>query len=610
VKKIFVGMRVFGHDSSIFSIDLNKRVVFALDTERVTRIKHDSISSFPALKFFFALFGIDEYSELSISVPMKEYKKSNYFRENRDIRWNYFRKAYDIKYAKDEIEANKKDRKVKYKNYFQKYTDYEKFIQNRKLSIPRYIEDYINHEVSRVKDIKIDTKFFDHHLCHNISSFAFSKYKEAICISFDGIGDNYSFKAYSMKKREKIEFLQIAESSFTYKICDLESNYGIKFSYYNSIASLYNFFTDIIGFLPNCEEGKVEALASFGSVKDDLLNKILDSFTISKDNGIKLVCYKEKILELILQKQDLKKYKKQDLAATIQKALESVILDVIEQVILENDCKNLCFSGGVFANVTLNRKIFEKFDKKIYIFPAMGDNGSSAGSVILDLMQEYNWDKLEWIENETMPFWGPKYTLKEILKEIEQYSDFIEFEYIEDCAEDISKEILNNNIIALFQDRMEFGPRALGNRSILASAFSLDTIEYINNKVKKREKFQPFCPVVLEEDAEKLFKKYYKNFHMTTSFFVKDEIAKRVPAMIHIDKTARVQFVTKDTNRLLYDILKNIKTDTGLGVVINTSFNLHGRTMVMSPKDAIVDFVSSGIDFLYFKNIKVKKRFS
>ena len=209
-----------------------------------------------------------------------------------------------------------------------------------------------------------------------------------------------------------------------------------------------------------------------------------------------------------------------------------------------------------------------------------------------------------------MPYWGPNFSNDEIKKSFKKFEDKI---IINDETNDLwqknfAKLITNGKIGGLFQGRMEFGPRALGNRSIIGDARSLKTKERINSVVKGRPNFQPFCPSILEEERENFLNKSYKNKHMTCAFRMKKEFTTILPSAVHIDNTARPQFVEEKDNVNYYKILREIKKITGYGVVVNTSFNKHGRTMVTNPEDALNDFLDSKLDFICFQGIFVFKK--
>lgn len=597
-----IGIRAFGHDATLSYIDLKNKKIFAVDTERITRIKHDQISFFPAFNLFFNMYELDtqKINILTFVHSFTSIKKKKFFRNYRQERWELYRKAYGIKYAKDEFKANICQRKIKDNYSFLLYESLNRI--SKKEIVENYINKYINGKFFKTKKITINHKYYDHHLSHNISSFAFSPFKDSLTCSIDGYGDGYFNKVFLMEKKEKIDYKPVSKSKTKLIYKEFIPFLGYEFEFTNSLGSLYNYFTYKLGYIPNSDEGKVEALSKFGKPIQKLKNLILSSYSVSE----KGITTNNENLKKVYGF-NLSKFNKEDIAASLQESVEEIVLTylhILKQKYLFN---NLTLAGGLFSNVSLNGKIFNNICENIYVFPAMGDNGSSLGALILELLKEYNFENLDWIEN-TMPFWGPSYTQEEILTELEKFSEFVDYEIVNNFEEKIAIDLNNYEIVAIFNGNMEYGPRALGNRSILANPKSKKTVDRINNGIKKREKFQPFCPIALWEENY-IFEKCYKNIHMTAAFKVKDKYIDLIPAVVHIDKTARVQFVEESTNNTMYKVLKHFKLLSGIGILLNTSFNLHGRTIVMTPKDAIVDFISSDIDKLYFGSIKVFKRF-
>ena len=237
----------------------------------------------------------------------------------------------------------------------------------------------------------------------------------------------------------------------------------------------------------------------------------------------------------------------------------------------------------------------------------MGDDGASFGALVYDdVCDEID---VDWIRGDNMPYYGTSYTKDEVKKVLENNKEKINFDYLGDTSYlNLAKDISDNKICALFQGKMEYGPRALGHRSIIANPRNPQIREDINLKFKKREWFQPFCPSILEEEREKLFKVSYPNKYMTCAFTVKDEFAEELPSIVHVDNTARPQFVEKKDDEYYFNLLKELQKINKYGVVLNTSFNIHGKTIVMTPQDALDDFFACGIDTLYIENFKVVKQ--
>ena len=214
-----------------------------------------------------------------------------------------------------------------------------------------------------------------------------------------------------------------------------------------------------------------------------------------------------------------------------------------------------------------------------------------------------------YIRNKEMPYYGPKYSEDEVRNTLLYYNDKIKYKKLDDndYAKIIAKLVTSSKIGALFMGRMEYGPRALGNRSIIADVRDKNIHKKMNLEIKKRPVFQPFCPSILIEEKDRLFKKVYFNKHMTCAFELKEEWMEKIPGVAHVDRTSRVQFVSKEANEYFYNILKEVKNIIGVGALINTSFNKHGRTIVNTPKDAIIDFLDTNLGFLYIEGYLVER---
>jgi carbamoyltransferase len=205
-----------------------------------------------------------------------------------------------------------------------------------------------------------------------------------------------------------------------------------------------------------------------------------------------------------------------------------------------------------------------------------------------------------------MPYWGPEFSKKEVEEELKKWEKEIAYLDLGDNWEDIVAELIaNGKIVSIFQGRMEFGPRALGNRSVLGDPRTMKTRDRINSTIKRRPWFQPFAPSVLAEEKDRLFEKAYLNKHMTMAFRVKKVYWDKIPSAMHVDGTARAQFVEKKDNPSYYKIIEKFKEKTGYGIIVNTSFNLHGRTIVMTPEHAIRDFIDCGIDAMVIEGFLV-----
>jgi carbamoyltransferase len=277
-----------------------------------------------------------------------------------------------------------------------------------------------------------------------------------------------------------------------------------------------------------------------------------------------------------------------------QKTLEFHIIKLIKNAIVETGINKIALSGGVASNVKVNMMIRNLPEcRGCFVFPHMGDGGLALGAAmysnyILNDVTNYKFDSVAF---------GLKYSNEEIENELKKAN--LSFKKSGNLVKDTAELIKNGNIILWFQERMEYGPRALGSRSILAMPDSLDIKDELNLKLKKRVWYQPFCPTILEEDAPALLEDYNRDpdRFMTMAYKVRDEHKRKLIGVINIDGSCRPQIVA-DIRSKYANLLKEIKTLTGYGVLLNTSFNIHGEPLVCSPKDAINTFISTGIKYL------------
>jgi carbamoyltransferase len=262
--------------------------------------------------------------------------------------------------------------------------------------------------------------------------------------------------------------------------------------------------------------------------------------------------------------------------------------------------------------VILNMHIYERLCENIFVIPAMGDDGIALGTCVLALAElGVTEQDLTFLRDGQLPYFGNHHPRAAVKKCLASFRSVVAFEdRSQDWPEMVAALLVQGEVGAIYQGRMEWGPRALGNRSILADPRFPSMRERINNVVKKRPVFQPFCPSVLAEEKDRLFERAYLNRHMTCAFRMRREFWAHLPSAIHIDGTARLQFVSADDNPMFYRLLSEFKRLSGFGVLINTSFNLHGRTIVNKPEDAIEDFLDSQLDFLLLDGYLVRRRAS
>ncbi len=460
------------------------------------------------------------------------------------------------------------------------------FLRNRQKHENQVISIRTKNIINQLKKKFKHIKIFDHHTSHAASAFYFSKFKQCYVLTIDGWGDNASAKLF-YANRGKIKEIKKTETI-------------------DSLGYFYGSITKLLGFTPHKHEGKVLGLAAHAkpsiAMKD--INKIfrynkkLKNFEGLSQKGYYLPKFNNTFLKSLL-----KKYSAAEIAAATQKRLE----DVVNQYINNIDSKkfDLALAGGVFSNVKLNQKI--QLNKKVnrtYVFPNMGDGGLCVGAAALMLNEK---EKFKNFNVKNM-YLGPEIKDLDLNKNLRKFS--IKKIKTKNNIKFIAESLNAGSVIGIVQGKMEFGPRALCNRSIISSAED-KKINFTLNKKLKRTEFMPFAPVVLKEDFNKYFYKIEKShsssLYMTMTFKCKNEVIKRAPGVVHIDNTARPQIVNISHNKRMYKILKQFKKINGIGVLINTSFNMHEEPIVCSISDSIRAFISSKLDYLMI-NDQIFKR--
>jgi|TARA_B110000438_G_scaffold28483_1_gene27507 carbamoyltransferase len=604
-----VGTKYCGHDSALCLLDTDEKSIFAMSTERVTRIKHDQLDITPILekyKFSKIDYVAHSYSDFADKAQDGELREKMIY--NKEIE-KALRIIIKPSYIQDlNISRIKKNMAI----FRALFTDFSavKSYYSAKFKRSLVNETPEGNKKAFVEYIKINFKkfglrpkkvlFYEHHLCHAIPSYYLSPFngEKVIAMTIDGQGDGFFSKIYFFEGTKSFKLIGQSSADFI--------GGGDRFL---SIGRIYNLFTQAMDLRPNSDEGKVEALAAFGSADKDLLTLLNNATNIDK-NSLSIEFDIQKIqyfYDIEWLKNQRQKIGDENFCATVQSYLEDTVVDYLNAVYKKYPINNLCLSGGVAANIIMSLQIYERTNfKNIYVLPPMGDEGLAIGSAILaaiDLDQD-----VAWLRDFKMPYFGDSYTREEVKLALQKFNN-ISFEDVEkNWPEEAAKSVAKGKICALFHGRMEFGPRALGNRSIVADPGQDNIRQRINSTVKRRPSYQPFCPSILEEDRVRLFKDSFAHKHMAIAFRMKEEFISDLPCAVHVDGTARPQFVEEEDNPNYYRYLKALKELTGYGVSLNTSFNLHGRTIVRTPHDAVVDFIDCNIDELYIEGFRVKRQ--
>lgn len=407
----------------------------------------------------------------------------------------------------------------------------------------------------------------DHHLAHAVTASYCSGFKKALVITMDGVGDGLSS---TVNVYDDGEIERLSETLAK-----------------DSIGIFFEQVTNLLGFRELEDEGKVMALSDFAYTVPDGENKLLNLFTV---NGLKIQSNQTTASRYRLLNKILWNTPREEFSYMAQRVLEKTVIQLFQNAIDETGLSDVCWAGGVSSNIKANMKIKDLPKlKRWFVFPHMGDGGLAIGAAIY-LNHELNGEKRCKLHN---LYLGPEYSEDEIKKSLNDFKEKVKFEERDDIAKFFGDMIADKNFVLWYQGRMEIGPRALGNRSILAPAFSMEIKDELNLHIKKRNWFQPFCPSLLKEEAEKFFIdiKGYDKF-MTMGYRTKPEVRDRVKAVINIDGSARPQML-EDENPNYRKLIEQVKKRTGDGIILNTSFNLHGEPIVCTPKDALQTMIKT-----------------
>jgi carbamoyltransferase len=444
----------------------------------------------------------------------------------------------------------------------------------------RASENALNRGLSKLgfKDYKLS--LVGHHEAHAAAAAIPSGLKKAAVITLDGVGDGLSgtVNIYNQGVLERISSIKARDS------------FGLFFEQ----------VTDLLGMRELEDEGKVMALSNYAFPVPEEDNKLMDFFKVE---GLEVKSKYSIMKKYSLLKKILWNTPREELAYMAQATLEKHITELFQNTIDETGIRNVCWSGGVASNIKVNLSIRMNTNvKKWFVFPHMGDGGLAVGAALYQSIEE-NSQKPKKLNN---AYLGPEYSNHEIESALKRSN--LKYEERKDAPEYAGEAINSGEIILWYQSRMELGPRALGNRSILAPSDSLEVKDRLNLQIKKRNWFQPFCPSLLQDDAKKIFKDVdsFDKF-MTMGYMVEDSMVDRMKSVINVDNSARPQMLGGE-NKMFKRLLQKVKKGSGYGVVLNTSYNLHGYPIVNSPEDAIDVFIKTGSeravlgDFVVYQN--------
>ncbi|MBV9707297.1 MAG: carbamoyltransferase [Chloroflexi bacterium] len=455
------------------------------------------------------------------------------------------------------------------------------------VNAPRHLSGGVPHHLqTRFRAVPTNDSFrwhfVQHHLAHAASAFLASPFEHAAVLTLDGRGERAT-TSYSLGNGNTLAWLGQVHVP-------------------HSLGLLYEQVTDYLGFLRSSDEYKVMALASFG--KPRYLTDFREIVRVGQSGQytIEQPRLKEHFGPARIQGEPLEQHH-YDMAHSLQAVLEETVLKLISWLYEISDTDALCMAGGVALNCVMNARLRDRGPfKHIWVQPAAGDAGTALGAALWIDALERKTNKRSFCMNHA--FLGPEYNDDEI----EQFLQWSKLPYrrLTNIAEEVAEMLVQDQIIGWFQHRMEFGPRALGARSILASPLQA-SMQARLNQIKDREDFRPVAPVVLEEEAAHWFTRAEVSPFMLFVYEVLPEKVDRIPAVCHVDKTARIQTINRQQHPRYYDLIKAFQAKCGVPVLVNTSFNTRGEPIVCTPRDAVECFWTSPLDALVIGSFVLEK---
>jgi len=595
VRVSVLGISAFYHDSAAVIL-VDGEIIAAAQEERFTRIKHDSGFPEQAIRYVLDESGID-FNDLSAIA------------------------FYDKPL-------------LKFERLLETYHAFAPAgLRSFLVSIPVWIKEKLFMKRLLYKQLKqfgtarIPVLFPEHHLSHAASAYFPSPFEEAAILTVDGVGE-WATTTICAGKSNSIKILK-------------------ELHFPHSVGLLYSAFTHYLGFRVNSGEYKLMGLAPYGNAGSSQCNqfriKIMAEMVDVRSDGSILLNMEYFDFATSLTMTNDRKWKAllglsrrepesainqeyMDLALAMQQITEMIVVDLAQTARKITGCKNLVMAGGVALNCVANSKIAGAgIFENIWIQPAAGDAGGALGAAFAAYHIFYGMEKIKSVAYDSMKYalLGPQYSDAEIGRVLNRYE--APFTYFKDFGEltlKVSQKIADGLIVGWFQGRMEFGPRALGNRSILADPRNPEIQKKLNLKIKFREGFRPFAPVVLEEDLHEYFETEtpspymlfvsslkrklrtpepsgYSDFNLYDRLY---HIRSGVPAITHVDYSSRIQSVSESSNPRFWMLIRDFKKLTGCGMVVNTSFNIRGEPIVCNPNDAYRDFLVTEMDCLVMGN--------
>ena len=598
-----------GHDATASLINDNGEVVFAIAEERLSRVKYHSGFPYLAINEVLKQAKIkkSEIKHLSSSSKRVFFPTSTWYNE--------YLMSDDITYKSKFDISNLPKTSSTYKKIIEQFK--QKFTQQKEFSTEE-IELFSRNIIdSKLKELGFNNYKFEvteHHHTHATSAFYQSGVNDALIVTLDGSGDGLCGS------------ISIGENATIKRVAEISADC--------SLGRVYSEITRFLGFKRNRHEGKITGLAAYGEAERLIghfskfirFNKESLSFDWDAPNESQLK-RKIKTVKRILMNENFgnpqqdymheylvknfdPKKDGNDLSASVQKLTEDITVELIKAFLEKYPNKNIVLAGGIFANVRVNQCVGNiQGIEYVYIHQNMGDGGCALGAA-LD-----SWSKSNSKKTPALPknvYYGPEYSNDEVLKELKGATG-IEWTKSDNIERDVAELIHKNTIVGRFSGKMEYGPRSLGNRSILAKTTDKTINDWLNERLNRTE-FMPFAPAIYDKYAGDVFNNYntsstkYASEFMTVTYDVKEKWVEQLQAAVHVDGTARPQIVTSNNNKKFHEILQHFYKLSGIPGVINTSFNSHEEPIVMTPKHAIKSLIQGTVDVLAIEDFLVKKK--
>ena len=589
-----LGISAFYHDSAA-ALVIDGKIIAAAQEERFSRKKHDPRYPFHAI----------EYVLNESNLNLNEIDHIVFF-EKPFLKFERLLETYMAFAPKG----------------FKSFSLSMPVWLREKLFQKKFLFDKLKQHDENFDNIK-KINFSEHHYSHAASAFYPSPFEDAVVLTLDGVGE-WATTTVAVGNQNKLEILK-------------------EIHFPHSLGLLYSAFTYYTGFKVNSGEYKLMGLAPYGKprFKDLIINKLLD---LKEDGSFKLdMTYFNYATGLTMtnnkfsklfgnpirdSKKDLLNNFHMDIASSIQAVTEEIILRLTKNIATKYKIKNLCLAGGVALNCVANGKILkEKLFENIWIQPAAGDAGGSLGAALAYWHHELKMPRQDFKDQMRGSYLGPKFENNLIEEKLKSLKANFKKKDSKEIISITAKELSNEKTVGWFQGRMEFGPRALGGRSILADPRSEKMQKQLNLKIKFRESFRPFAPSVLREDVSDWFEldcdspymllvadvKKEKQIKMSENdenlFGIEKLNVKRssIPSITHVDYSARIQTVHKETNLRYYELIKEFKKITNCPILVNTSFNVRGEPIVCSVEDTFNCFMGTNLDVLIIEDFILYK---